>query len=148
ISPRVWRPELEALGSRLMVLAGDAGPSGQGAAKLVAKLTQVQSLVLHDYGSLPWSDLVADRGTELSAGWVRFLDGVPLPGLALRDGDGEVAGISYRIRGSVALALSVMGGRRCRPHDGRVVMRVTRPGGRIGAIVRSQDMSWWSNLPL
>ena len=28
------------------------------------------------------------------------------------------------------------------------LMRVTRPGGRIGAIVRAQDMSWWSNLPL
>ena len=28
------------------------------------------------------------------------------------------------------------------------LVRVTRPGGRIGAIVRSHDMPWWSNLPL
>jgi SAM-dependent methyltransferase len=47
----------------------------------------------------------------------------------------------------VALALTVM-------EEGDAdrmmaeLMRVTRPGGRIGAIVRSQDMSWWSNLPI
>jgi SAM-dependent methyltransferase len=47
----------------------------------------------------------------------------------------------------VALALTVM-------EEGDAdrmmaeLMRVTRPGGRIGAIVRAQDMSWWSNLPL
>jgi ubiquinone/menaquinone biosynthesis C-methylase UbiE len=47
----------------------------------------------------------------------------------------------------VALALTVM-------EEGDAdrmmaeLVRVTRPGGRIGAIVRAQDMSWWSNLPL
>jgi hypothetical protein len=47
----------------------------------------------------------------------------------------------------VALALTVM-------EEGDAdrmmaeLMRVTCPGGRIGAIVRAQDMSWWSNLPL
>ena len=100
VSPRVRRPELESLGPRLMVLAGDAGPSGQGSARLLAELTQAQSLVLRDYECLPWSDLVADRGTEIVAGWLRFLDGLPLPALALPDGEGEAAGISYRIRGS------------------------------------------------
>ena len=100
LATRVRRPELESLGPRLMVLAGDAGPSGQGSAGLLAELTQAQSLVLRDYECLPWSDLVADRGTEIVAGWLRFLDGVPLPGLALPDGEGEAAGISYRIRGS------------------------------------------------
>jgi SAM-dependent methyltransferase len=28
------------------------------------------------------------------------------------------------------------------------LVRVTRPGGRIGAIVRAMDMPWWTNLPL
>ena len=47
----------------------------------------------------------------------------------------------------VALALTVM-------EEGDAdrmmaeLMRATRPGGRVGAIVRAQDMSWWSNLPL
>ena len=100
VSPRVRRPELESLGPRLMVLAGDTGPSGQGSAKLLAELTQAQSLVLRDYECVPWSDLVADRRTEIAAGWLRFLDGLPLPALALSDSEGETSGISYRIRGS------------------------------------------------
>jgi len=100
VSPRVRRPELESLGPRLMVLAGDTGPSGQGSAKLLAELTQAQSLVLRDYEYVPWSDLVADRRTEIAAGWLRFLDGLPLPAPALSDGEGEVAGITYRIRGT------------------------------------------------
>ena len=89
VSPRVRRPELESLGPRLMVLAGDAGPSGQGSARLLAELTQAQSLVLRDYECLPWSDLVADRGTEIVAGWLRFLDGLPLPAIPLPDGEGR-----------------------------------------------------------
>jgi SAM-dependent methyltransferase len=28
------------------------------------------------------------------------------------------------------------------------LLRVTRPGGRIGAIVHAMDMLWWTNLPL
>ena len=35
VSPRPGRPELEALGPRLMILAGGAGPSAQGPAKLL-----------------------------------------------------------------------------------------------------------------
>src|SRR5262249_60674325 len=28
------------------------------------------------------------------------------------------------------------------------LLRVTRPGGRIGAVVRALDMPWWVNAPL
>ena len=56
--------------------------------------------MLRDYECVPWSDLVADRRTEIAAGWLRFLDGLPLPAPALSDGEGEVAGITYRIRGT------------------------------------------------
>src|SRR5947208_17061904 len=45
VSPRLRRPELEALGSRLMLIAGDAGPSARGPASLLAELLQAQSLV-------------------------------------------------------------------------------------------------------
>ena len=48
VSPRLRRPELEALGPRLMVLAGGAGPSAQGPASLLGDLPQAQSLVLRD----------------------------------------------------------------------------------------------------
>jgi|SRR6516162_6979384 len=46
VSPRPGRPELDALGSRLMVLAGDAGPGAQGPARLLGELTQARALVL------------------------------------------------------------------------------------------------------
>jgi pimeloyl-ACP methyl ester carboxylesterase len=117
VSPRVRRPELESLGPRLMVLAGDTGPSGEGSARLLAELTQARSLMLRDYECLPWSDLVADRGTETVAGWLRFLDGLPLPELSLPDGEGEVAGISYRIRGS-GRPLVIWHRRSGSPHPG------------------------------
>ena len=100
VSPRLPRPELEALGPHLMVLAGDAGPSAQGPARSLAELTQARSLVLRDYECLPWSDLAADRGAEIASAWLGFLDGLPLPALATPEGEGEAAGISYRIRGS------------------------------------------------
>ncbi|MGD9617497.1 MAG: methyltransferase domain-containing protein [Alphaproteobacteria bacterium] len=96
VSPRLRRPELEALGPRFLVLAGDAGPSAQGPARLLTELTQARSLVLRDYECLAWSDLAADRGAEIASAWLRFLDGLPLPALVMPEGEGEVAGISYR----------------------------------------------------
>ena len=100
VSPRLRRPELEALCPRLMVLFGDAGPSAQGPAGLLAELTQAKSLVLRDYECLPWSDLAADRGAEITSAWLRFLDGLPLAGLGVPEVEGEAAGVSYRIRGN------------------------------------------------
>ena len=100
VSPRPGRPELEALSSRLMVFAGDVGPSAQGPAKLLSELTQTRALVLRGYEYLPWSDLATDRGAEIAPAWLRFLDGLPIPALAMPEGEGEAAGITYRIRGS------------------------------------------------
>src|SRR5262249_11477492 len=100
VSPRMGRSELGSLGPRLMVLAGDTGPSAQAPTRLLDELTQARSLVLRDYEYLPWSDLAADRGAEIAPSWLRFLDGIPLPALAMSEGEGEAAGISYRVRGS------------------------------------------------
>jgi ubiquinone/menaquinone biosynthesis C-methylase UbiE len=100
VSPRTGRSELGPLGPRLMVLAGDTGPSAQAPARLLGELTLARSLVLRDYECLPWSDLAADRGVEIAPSWLRFLEGIPVPAHAMSEGEGEAAGISYRIRGS------------------------------------------------
>lgn len=50
--------------------------------------------MLRGYECLPWSYLAADRGTEIAPAWLRFLDEIPIPVLAMPEGEGEVAGIS------------------------------------------------------
>jgi hypothetical protein len=91
--------ELAAVASRLLVIAGDQGTSPQGANKLLAELSGVSSHFLRDYDWHPWSDVVADRGAEIGPVMLEFLDRHPVPVVALAEGDGEVSGISYRIRG-------------------------------------------------
>ncbi len=66
--------------------------------------------------------------------------------IAFRQGSAEALPLA-NASVDVALALTVM-------EEGDAdrmmaeLVRVTSPGGRIGAIVRSQDISCWSNLPL
>src|SRR5205814_1571604 len=92
VSPRP-RPELHPLGSRLMVVAGDKGPDAEHSARLRAEMPDAVSHLLRDYECLPWSDVIADRGTEIAPALLRFLDEHPLPPTLLPEGEGEVAGI-------------------------------------------------------
>jgi len=99
VSPRL-RPELQALSSRLFVLAGDQGPSAAGPTKLLADLPDTASHLLRGYECLPWSDMMADRAGEVVPALLRFLDAHPVPPASLPEGEGEAGGITYRIRGS------------------------------------------------
>jgi SAM-dependent methyltransferase len=99
MSPRP-RPQLHALAARLLVVAGDQGPGAAHPAKLLADLPNVASYILPGYECLPWSDIIADRGAEITPALLRFLDAHPLPAAALPEGEGEAGGISYRVRGS------------------------------------------------
>jgi hypothetical protein len=51
-----------------------------------------------------WSDLLADRTAEIGATMLDFLTRIdranPVPAAPLAEGEGEVAGISYHIRGA------------------------------------------------
>lgn len=100
VSPRLLRPELQALSSRLLVLAGDQGPGAAGPAKLLADLPNTTAHLVRGYECLPWSDLMADRAKEIAPALLRFLDTHPAPPVSLREGEGETGGITYRIRGS------------------------------------------------
>ena len=99
VSPRP-RSELNGLESRLLVLAGDKGPSAQGPAKLLADMPGATALILRDYECLPWADMIAERGADIAPALLRFLDTHTLPPAPLPAGEGEVGGITYRIRGS------------------------------------------------
>ena len=54
--------------------------------------------------SLAWADVVADRSDDIGSTMMNFLERIDPPEggkvVPLTDGDGEIAGISYRIRGS------------------------------------------------
>jgi SAM-dependent methyltransferase len=91
---------LAGLASRLLTVAGDQGQLARGAAKLLADLPSVSSHILRGYEWHPWSDVIVDRGAEIGSTMVDFLDRHPIPPAAFSETEGEVAGISYSIRGA------------------------------------------------
>ncbi len=105
ISPPMLDPsELYGLASRLLVVAGDHGRPAQGAIKLREDLPNAASHILRGYECQPWSDIIADRGTEIGQAMLDFLDRLhrdhPVVAVTLPEQQGEAAGISYRIRGA------------------------------------------------
>jgi SAM-dependent methyltransferase len=91
---------LAGLASRLLIVAGDRGQLARGAAKLLADLPSVSSHILLDYEWHPWSDVIVDRGGEIGSTMLDFLDRHSIRPSALSETEGEVAGISYSIRGA------------------------------------------------
>ena len=105
ISPQMLDPcELAGLASRLLAVAGDQGPTAEGTVKLLANLPNATSHILRGYEYLPWSDVAAERGAEIGPAMLDFFGridrGHPLAVMTLPEQQGEVAGISYRIRGA------------------------------------------------
>jgi SAM-dependent methyltransferase len=84
----------------MLVFAGDQGRLARGAAELTANLSSVSAHILRGYEWQPWSDVIADRGAEIGAAVLDFLDRHPLPTVRLSEPEGQVAGITYRIRGA------------------------------------------------
>jgi ubiquinone/menaquinone biosynthesis C-methylase UbiE len=91
--------QIRSLASRMLAVTGDSGPTSEGASKLLADLPEVASHVLRGLECHPWSDVIADHGSEIRSAILGFLDRHPVPAVSLPEGEGEVAEISYRIRG-------------------------------------------------
>jgi SAM-dependent methyltransferase len=95
---------LHLLASRLFVVTGDQGPAATRVRQRLTTLPEATSLTLREYVSLMWSDVIADRGADIGTGLLAFLhrmeQGHPSPAARLPEGEGEVAGLSYRIRGA------------------------------------------------
>ncbi len=109
--------------SRLLVVTGDQGPAAARIRQLLTTLPGATSLTLRDYVSLMWSDVIADRTADIGTALLEFLHRMeqrhPSPAVRLLEGEGEVAGISYRIRGAgpplVLLPLELVPSRKPRP---------------------------------
>jgi len=135
ISPQMLDPgELAGLAARMLAVVGDRGPTAEGTAKLLADLPNAASHILRSYEYLPWSDIASERGAEISTAMLDFLDrfkqGKSVTA-TLPMQQGEVAGISYRIRGAgPPLVLMSSGVWRClsaySPRGARHWARISR----------------------
>jgi ubiquinone/menaquinone biosynthesis C-methylase UbiE len=99
VSPRPLS-ELSTLQCPLLVLAGDKGPNADASVKALALVPGATSHILRSYECLPWSDIIADRAAEIGPAMLGFLEANVIPPVSLREAEGEISGITYRIRGS------------------------------------------------
>jgi ubiquinone/menaquinone biosynthesis C-methylase UbiE len=107
---------LGPLASRLLVISGDQGRPAERARQVMMNLPEATLHILRDYVSpTPYTDLAVERTDEIRAAMTEFLariDQRQRPRtVALSEGKGEIAGISYRVQGAgsplVLLPLSV-----------------------------------------
>ena len=92
--------QVRGLASRMLLVAGDQGPTAEGAGKLLADLPGTASHLLRGFECHPWSDVIADQGSEIGPVMLGFLDRHPARAVSLPETEGEAAEISYRIRGA------------------------------------------------
>jgi len=100
LDPRVLQP----LAARLLVVTGDEGPTAARVCQWLTELPGATSLILRAYASLGWSDVMAERTADIGTALLEFLRRLeprqPSPAVRLPEGEGEAAGLSYRIRGA------------------------------------------------
>ena len=102
-----WGMKVSALRpntSRLLVITGDQGQPAEEVHRAVASLPGTKLIDLADYFSPLWADVIADRAKDVGAAMTDFLSSIEqqqrLKEVALLEGEGEIADISYSIRGS------------------------------------------------
>lgn len=96
---------LTSLAPRLLVLASDQGRPDALVRQAVAPLHGATLVTLRDYASPTiYADVVAERSADIGAAMVDFLARMDqvhgTRTVALPQGEGEVAGISYRVEGA------------------------------------------------
>jgi SAM-dependent methyltransferase len=94
-------PTLAPLAGRLLVMTGDHGPGSRRVQAALPDLPEATVEVLNDYAGPTWADIAAERCDTIGAVMLQFLmrrDAVPAA--ALPEQEGEIAGISFRVRGS------------------------------------------------
>lgn len=95
---------LRPLAPRLLVCTGDQGDPAEAVQRAMVALPEATLVTLRDYFGHPRADILTDRTEEIGASMLAFLARID-QGQAVRTvpvpaGEGEVAGISYRVRGA------------------------------------------------
>jgi ubiquinone/menaquinone biosynthesis C-methylase UbiE len=105
VCPTEMQPSaLRALSSRLLVYTGDQGPPAASVRRAAEMLPEATMVTLRDYFGHPRADVAVDHvemiGTTMLAFLARLDQSHAIRPVALPEGEGEMAGISYRIRGA------------------------------------------------
>jgi ubiquinone/menaquinone biosynthesis C-methylase UbiE len=92
------------LGPRLLVVNGEKGLNVERVQRAITRIPGASLVTLPNYSFLGWSDAVADRTDEIGSAMMDFLERTNSPAdppnVSPAGMEGEIAGISYRIRGS------------------------------------------------
>jgi SAM-dependent methyltransferase len=102
VCPTVLNPRsLAPLGPRLLVVTGDHGLGARRVRAVLPDLPEATAVVLEDYAGLTWADLAADRGGHIDEAMRELHQRCgALPAAGLREQEGEIAGISFHVRGA------------------------------------------------
>ena len=99
-------PTLAPLAGRLLVVTGDHGPGARRVEAGLPDLPQASAVVLGDYAGLTWADIALERGDSIDAAIREFLARPDLhealPAAGPPEQEGEIAGISFSVRGAGA----------------------------------------------
>src|SRR5215471_11869999 len=91
------------IAARLLLVHGDRGPTVDRVSAAARQLPGATVVALADYAGLPFSDVAAERRDQVGVALVEFLRRMEAPAsstLGATPDSGELAGISYRVRGS------------------------------------------------
>jgi hypothetical protein len=105
VLPQGFGPDmLSPFASRLLLVTGEHGNHARQVFNYIEKLPTASHVTLQDYEGVPWSDIAAERTDEVTSAMGAFLERVAQQGhpgeVGLSEGEGEVAGITYQVRGT------------------------------------------------
>lgn len=102
--PRMDSSTLKGFSTPLFVFTGDREPSDEIMKQAVSEHPDATLLTLSDYSKDVWADTVADRTGEVGSALMAFLERIEqqrrIEAVDLPEGEGEIAGLTYRIQGS------------------------------------------------
>ncbi len=105
VTPRAIDPSVVGTtASRLLVFNCDRGNPAESLQRSLKNLPDATLVVLPDYQRSNLVDVIAVRGDSIGPALIDFLNGVDdrqkVGAMAFPEGEGDVGGISYRVRGS------------------------------------------------